>query len=218
MHVRIDGDDYRVDHVVEGDSVAEVLSYVQYNKEDLISRVRRAVEAALREKRLTMAESGRFMKRYEEALEGYTYLSLERVGGPAREAPVADATLQTPLTRAAGIEVPLLCGAMYPCSNPELVAAVSEAGGIGIVQPISLTYVHGHDFREGLRLIRRLTVEADRHERAHRAVLEDLPRADGALDRRGARGGRALLRHLARQPALGGRAGLAPRAASSTTT
>jgi nitronate monooxygenase len=46
---------------------------------------------------------------------------------------------------------------MYPCSNPELVAAVSEAGGIGIVQPISLTWVHGHDFREGLRLIRRLT-------------------------------------------------------------
>jgi nitronate monooxygenase len=46
---------------------------------------------------------------------------------------------------------------MYPCSNPELVAAVSQAGGIGVVQPISLTYVHGHDFREGLRLIRRLT-------------------------------------------------------------
>lgn len=61
------------------------------------------------------------------------------------------------LTRAAGIEVPLLCGAMYPCSNPELVAAVSEAGGLGVVQPISLTYVHGHDFREGLRFIRRLT-------------------------------------------------------------
>ena len=64
---------------------------------------------------------------------------------------------QTALTRALGIEVPLICGAMYPCSNPELVAAVSEAGGIGIVQPLSLTYVHGHDFREGLRYIRRLT-------------------------------------------------------------
>lgn len=63
----------------------------------------------------------------------------------------------TPLTRHAGIEIPIICGAMYPCSNPELVAAVSEAGGIGIIQPISLTYVHGHDFREGLRLIRRLT-------------------------------------------------------------
>ncbi|MSR22700.1 MAG: nitronate monooxygenase [Gemmatimonadetes bacterium] len=46
---------------------------------------------------------------------------------------------------------------MYPCSNPELVAAASEAGAIGIVQPISLTYVHGHPFREGLQLIRSLT-------------------------------------------------------------
>ncbi|HTR97473.1 MAG TPA: nitronate monooxygenase [Candidatus Acidoferrales bacterium] len=65
--------------------------------------------------------------------------------------------LGTALTRHAGIEVPLVCGAMYPCSNPELVAAVSEAGGIGIVQPISMTFVHGHDFREGLRLIRART-------------------------------------------------------------
>jgi len=61
------------------------------------------------------------------------------------------------LTQILGIEVPLICGAMYPCSNPELVAAVSEAGGIGIVQPLSLTYVHGYDFREGLRYIRSLT-------------------------------------------------------------
>jgi len=65
--------------------------------------------------------------------------------------------VDTAFTRALGIEVPLLCGAMYPCSNPELVAAVSEAGGIGIVQPLSLTYVHGYDFRAGLRYIRRLT-------------------------------------------------------------
>jgi nitronate monooxygenase len=56
----------------------------------------------------------------------------------------------------ARVETPLICGPMYPCSNPELVAAVSAAGGLGIVQPISLTYVHGHDFREGLRLISRL--------------------------------------------------------------
>jgi nitronate monooxygenase len=46
---------------------------------------------------------------------------------------------------------------MYPCSNPELVAAVSAAGGMGIVQPMSLTHVHGHGLREGLRLIRSLT-------------------------------------------------------------
>ncbi len=65
--------------------------------------------------------------------------------------------LRTALTEQLGIEVPLICGAMYPCSNPELVAAVSEAGGIGIVQPLSLVYVHRHPFREGLRLIRSLT-------------------------------------------------------------
>ncbi len=65
--------------------------------------------------------------------------------------------LETSLTRHARITVPVIGGAMYPCSNPELVAAVSEAGGIGIVQPIALTYVHGHEFRAGLQLIKRLT-------------------------------------------------------------
>ena len=65
--------------------------------------------------------------------------------------------METAFTRHAGVEVPLICGPMYPCSNPELVAAVSEAGGLGVVQPLSLTYVHGHEFRAGLRLIRSLT-------------------------------------------------------------
>jgi nitronate monooxygenase len=64
---------------------------------------------------------------------------------------------QSGLCETLGIEVPLICGAMYPCSNPELVAAVSEAGGIGIVQPLSLSYVHGYEFRDGLRYIRSLT-------------------------------------------------------------
>ena len=68
-------------------------------------------------------------------------------------------TLDTPLSRHAGIEVPLIGGAMYPCGNPELVAAVSEAGGIGIVQPVSLTYVHKREFRAGLREIRGLTAK-----------------------------------------------------------
>lgn len=67
--------------------------------------------------------------------------------------------LITPLTTHAGITLPIIGGAMYPCSNPELVAAVSEAGGIGIIQPISLTYVHGHRFRDGIRLIRQLTTK-----------------------------------------------------------
>jgi len=98
-------------------------------------------------------------------------------------------TLETALTRHAGIAVPLICGAMYPCSNPELVAAVSEAGGLGIVQPVSLTYVHGHDFREGLRLIRSLTARPigmnaliEASSRAYRERMErwvDIALAEG---------------------------------------
>ncbi|MES2744726.1 MAG: nitronate monooxygenase [Bdellovibrionota bacterium] len=61
------------------------------------------------------------------------------------------------LSEILGIEHPIIGGAMYPCSNPELVAAVSEAGGIGIVQPVSLTFVNKYDFRKGLQHIRTLT-------------------------------------------------------------
>ena len=59
----------------------------------------------------------------------------------------------------ARIALPVVCGAMYPCSNPELVAAVSEAGGLGVIQPLSLTYVHGYSLREGIRYMRRLTTK-----------------------------------------------------------
>lgn len=65
--------------------------------------------------------------------------------------------LKNIFTQHAHIDIPIICGPMYPCSNPELVAAVSETGAIGIVQPISLSYVHGYDFREGLQYIRSLT-------------------------------------------------------------
>ncbi len=95
--------------------------------------------------------------------------------------------LDTPFTRQVGIQVPLICGAMYPCSNPELVAAVSASGGIGIVQPLSMVYVHRHDFRAGLELIRATT---DRPigmnvltERSSRVYLERMRRfLDVALE------------------------------------
>jgi len=79
----------------------------------------------------------------------------------------------TPLTLHAKIRLPLICGAMYPCSNPELVGAVSAAGGIGIVQPISMTYVHGHDFRAGVRLAQRI---ADGNPIGFNALIEESSR------------------------------------------
>ena len=56
-----------------------------------------------------------------------------------------------------GAKKPIICGPMYPGSNPELVAAVSDSGGLGVVQPVALTSLYGHDFREGLQLIKQLT-------------------------------------------------------------
>lgn len=72
---------------------------------------------------------------------------------------MSNGMIKTRFTEQLGLQTPIICGPMYPCSNPELVAAVSEAGGIGIVQPISLTYVHGYDFRQGLAYIRSLTTK-----------------------------------------------------------
>lgn len=56
-----------------------------------------------------------------------------------------------------GVQVPLICGPMYPGSNPELVAAVSAAGGLGVMQPISMTHIYGHDFRKGIHLMKQMT-------------------------------------------------------------
>src|SRR5262245_52567997 len=56
-----------------------------------------------------------------------------------------------------GVQVPLLCGAMYPCGNPELVAAVSAAGGLGVLQPITATFVYKHSLIDALDLIQRIT-------------------------------------------------------------
>lgn len=69
----------------------------------------------------------------------------------------AKLTGPTRVTQQLGIEIPIICGAMYPCSNPELVAVASEAGGIGVIQPLSLEFVHGYPFHEGLERIGSLT-------------------------------------------------------------
>jgi arginine decarboxylase len=75
VHVRVERDGgYRIDHVVEGDSVTEVLGYVQYDRADLVRRVRRASEEALRQRAISLEESALLLRRYEEGLSGYTYL------------------------------------------------------------------------------------------------------------------------------------------------
>jgi len=68
---------YLIDHVVAGDTVTEVLNYVSYNRDDLVARVRKFTENALRAGRLTLDDSRKLLRAYEEGLSGYTYLERE---------------------------------------------------------------------------------------------------------------------------------------------
>ena len=77
VHIALGENGYRIDHVVEGDSVTEVLGYVQYQKQHLVQRMRQANEEALRRGLLTFEESALLMRRYDEGLSGYTYLEEE---------------------------------------------------------------------------------------------------------------------------------------------
>jgi len=65
---------YHIEHVLTGDSVTDVLKYVSYSKEELVARVRRAVEVALRAKRMSLEETRYLLRIYEDGLGGYTYL------------------------------------------------------------------------------------------------------------------------------------------------
>jgi arginine decarboxylase len=75
VHVSLDEeDDYRIEGVINGDTVTDVLRYVRYSRDELVAKVRRATEAALKAKRMTFEESKTLLRRYEEGLAGYTYL------------------------------------------------------------------------------------------------------------------------------------------------
>jgi len=64
---------YELDDVIAGNSVLEVLDYVQYNREELVARIRRWSEQAIHRGRMTLQESRDLVRIYEEGLNGYTY-------------------------------------------------------------------------------------------------------------------------------------------------
>jgi arginine decarboxylase len=75
VHVSLnDAGEVVLDAVIPGDSVHEVLHYVQFNSKHLQELLRKDVEIALREGRIGYEESGRLLKFYEDGLYGYTYL------------------------------------------------------------------------------------------------------------------------------------------------
>ena len=63
-----------LNQILKGETVSEVLDYVQFEGKDLMARLQVSIETAVREKRITHEEAGRFVKFYEDGLNGYTYL------------------------------------------------------------------------------------------------------------------------------------------------
>jgi arginine decarboxylase len=69
-----EGGGYELEYVVKGDRVKDVLTYVEFEPNMLVNRVRQAAERAVRTGRFTFEQSAQFTRRYEEGLTGYTYL------------------------------------------------------------------------------------------------------------------------------------------------
>ena len=74
VHINLTKTGYEITHVVEGDSVEEVLSYLEYDRRNLIEKVRKACEKSINEDRITRQEARMMMQHYQESLAGYTYL------------------------------------------------------------------------------------------------------------------------------------------------
>jgi len=75
VHVDIVGDQPMIANIVRGDTVTEVLGYVQFDDNELIEKLEQVVELAVQSGRIDNEQAGRVTKYYEKALRGYTYLS-----------------------------------------------------------------------------------------------------------------------------------------------
>jgi arginine decarboxylase len=74
VHVSVDEKRYYIDQVIDGESVAEVLEYVQYSPKKLVRTVETWVSSSVKAGRITMEEGKEFLSTYRSGLYGYTYL------------------------------------------------------------------------------------------------------------------------------------------------
>jgi arginine decarboxylase len=83
VHVHVDAvsgspdGSYRIEQVIEGETIEEVLGYVDFDRATLVERVRRAIESALRAGSISLEESALLRRRYAQALSANTYLNQE---------------------------------------------------------------------------------------------------------------------------------------------
>lgn len=74
VHIRVDEQGYRIEHVVDGETVADVLGYVQFAPKRLVRTMEAWVSSAVKEGRISLQEGREFLAIYRSGLYGYTYL------------------------------------------------------------------------------------------------------------------------------------------------
>jgi len=74
VHVSVNDDGYEIDQIIDGETVAEVLEYVQYNPKKMVRTVETWVTSSVKSGIITAAEGKEFLSNYRSGLYGYTYL------------------------------------------------------------------------------------------------------------------------------------------------
>lgn len=74
VHVSVNGDSYHIDQVIDGETIADVLDYVQYDAKQMVRNVERWVTASVKSGIITAIEGREFLSNYRSGLYGYTYL------------------------------------------------------------------------------------------------------------------------------------------------
>lgn len=74
VHVSINPSGYTIDHYIPGDTVTEVLTYVQFGRSEMVDAVRQYTEESIMNGTISKLEAKSFIRHYEEGLSGYTYL------------------------------------------------------------------------------------------------------------------------------------------------
>ncbi|MGI6340136.1 MAG: biosynthetic arginine decarboxylase [Bacteroidales bacterium] len=74
VHISVDEDGYKIDQIIDGETVAEVLEYVQYNPKKMVRTVETWVTTSVKAGTITVEEGKEFLSNYRSGLYGYTYL------------------------------------------------------------------------------------------------------------------------------------------------
>jgi len=74
VHIAVNRDGYEIEQIIDGETVADVLEYVQYDPKKLVRRLEIWVSRAVKDGKITEAEGKEFISNYRAGLYGYTYL------------------------------------------------------------------------------------------------------------------------------------------------